>query len=269
VGRFDNLHVQADTDGNIWLLRRQWIDNREVGDLKVFTAGKWLDAKDALIQAGSNDGKLTHLFPLGETKKILAANNLRQKNTKSMFILSIHDKQIKVEPLDDIYSGIGSNNVPYVVYSPHGEPWIDIRRPGTNNTSLPFTCRYTENGPTQAIESMRAVAADVDGSLLISDIYTSPATHLKLFRDDAIIELPDLPMLRSRERITFIAPGIICQPTDLGLQITNLNDPANPTIYTGATTCSHLGFAVAHIHATATPGNPPPPNLFFYPLKKP
>ncbi|MCL2640804.1 MAG: hypothetical protein FWD53_08170 [Phycisphaerales bacterium] len=270
IARHNDPYIQADINGNVWLIQSQWTNGQHIHTLKVFTSTnrQWLDATNALKQAGSHEGRATMLFPLGESKKILAVNDRRGENTKSIFILSIHEKEggIQIEPLDDQYCDIGRNNPHNVIYSPRGEPWLGIHRQTPNGTTY-LTCRYSESGLVQTIDRLDPIAADSDGSLLVMDGST-PHPLLKLFRNDALIEDSAIPVPRSREKITFIAPGIICQPTDLGLQITNLNDPANPTIYTGATACSSLGFAIAHIHAPATTGKPPPPNIFFYPLKK-
>jgi len=268
----NTTHIQADTNGNIWL-KPGWPNNQRT--LKVFTNNKkWINVSDAIIKNSEEeekpDGTIDILLPLGKSAKILAITNNRRQKTK-MYFLSIDDRErLKIEPLEDIFLGLSGDNASLSLYSSQGEPWLNITRPTSDKV---FTCLYTENGPTQESQSLRLIAAAGDNTLLVED-----ANSLKLFRNGSFLELPAIPTIQSqfyspngvtfvtREPTIFLTPHIIAQSTDLGLQIVNFHDVANPTTYHFATpsrpesiTYSPLGFAAAHT------GN----NLYFFQLKQP
>ncbi|MCL2640803.1 MAG: hypothetical protein FWD53_08165, partial [Phycisphaerales bacterium] len=251
-------HIQTDSNGNLWLLRNR---SRE---LKVFTPtnNQWLNANDALAKAGAPDGQVLYLLSL--STKILAINPIRQE-AKSIFFLSVENNQIKVEPRNEIFLAFSypSN---HIVYSPRGEPWINITSMEPDKNAN-YSCRYTDTGPAQKLSNLTPIAIDADDVMLARNAYS---TTFKQVNDEIITELPDFPAPQFRERISFIAPGIICQPTQSGIQLTALQDPTNPIIYNldipaqpTRITCSPRGFAAVHVSNTS------PPNLYFFPLKKP
>ena len=252
VSNTPTTHIQADANANIWLLQ-----NRQ---LKVYSDRKWLDATATLTNAGSHEGKASMLLPLGKSQKILAINDRLKDQSKSIFILSIHDKQVKIEPLNESYANLG-HLTPNAIYSPLGEPWINIIK----NDRL-SSCRFNDTGSAQTLENHIIAAADENSSMLLWD---GQSSSLKLLHNNTITDPPSPIRLKSHEKVTFIAPGTICLYSDLGIQFIPLNSTADPiTLHfdtlskPNTITYSPLGFATI-----TTNNKPPSPNLYFFPLK--
>ena len=134
-----------------------------------------------------------------------------------------------------------------------------------------ITCRFTENGPVQTLVGVKLLAVDTDDSMLVWSTKVGSTKErsiaVRLVRDNVVIE----PPLPSQGSPAFVAPGVMCQFTELGLQLTSLKKPNSPTIYN-----LDIPFNLANIEysprgfaAVSIPGKPPSPNLFFFPLKKP
>ncbi|MCL2639646.1 MAG: hypothetical protein FWD53_02260 [Phycisphaerales bacterium] len=236
-------HIQADPNGNIWLVQNQ--------KLKVFiTDKKWLDATAA-------DKKISLILPLGKSQKILAIDTER----KSIFIISIQNKTIKIEPRNEVFAGFGFGSF----YSSQGEPWIAIEPPVFYGVhGLWDSCRFTESGPVQNIGCIRPLAADTDGSIIGS--YRDASRSLVLIRDN---NFSGLPPGTTSSPPTFVAPGLFVQSTNLATQLISLDESTAPTLYNLNTpaqpntiTYSPLGFAAVTVYSQN-------PNLYFFPLKKP
>ncbi|MCL2641102.1 MAG: hypothetical protein FWD53_09685, partial [Phycisphaerales bacterium] len=249
-------HVQADTNGNVWLFQRE----HQKYSLKAFSNGKWLDAADALKKAGCPDGKVDCLFPLGKTTKILATKHFSRddpdsKQTKTTFILSIRNKIIHAEPINGITISTGN-----VIYSPNGEPWLDLATTNRKNAL------FTQDGIAQTIDSfVRAVSPD--GSLITEDYYVKNQrlnSSFKHLQNDSPPTTTQLPTLPTNSIPVFLDSDTFCISTDMGLQLISLKNLDSPITFhlnvpyhTGTAIRSPLAFAAVHNNNT----------LLFFPLK--
>ncbi len=88
----EKVTIEADAAGNVWLLKKR--------QLKVFSGGKWIDAGDALIQAGVSSGQISLLAPIGDGSHVYIGNgrNSGQTPNSDSFLASVKDGQIQLVP---------------------------------------------------------------------------------------------------------------------------------------------------------------------------
>jgi hypothetical protein len=201
--------VLADKGGNIWRLE-------EGGGLMVYANDRWQAAQDALVAAGSPDGRAAFIVPLGDGRKIYVAERGGRLGGSGAYFGEVRDGKPRFSEAPKIEI---RDNDALKVRDAAGALWGISLLEASKGNSQEFIVRLDGEGVREKLEAAGTPRlVDAAGNLWVEKNDAPAGCAYRLWRNGRWGREIAIPNVARNCRLVSDRPGSVFAWTNLGLQ---------------------------------------------------
>jgi hypothetical protein len=216
----DNVFIQADKEGNIWMVRFR------TRQLSVFSRGQWLDPTEAMIRAGAQQNRVSVLAGVGDGAKVYV-NDAADAKRGGCGLLGRVESGALIFEIAPHSSDLHQTTHP--LYDADGALWVLGESKDKERRNGISTFCLTAKGIGDEIKDLLPYLVDPSGNVWgRPGPYPMAKDPLKVWRGGHVSEGPALHGLDRYARLLSDRPGSVYVWTDLGVQhlVASAADPA-------------------------------------------